>query len=341
MPRYLHSRSAVDLLRWLVNGFPEEHFLTVLHIKSTDAEAITNALTSFLSDNNLNFRKLVGQVYDVAATFSGSTTGVQRRIRVHAAHEHVLCGTCSCHRLQLASVQATESIATVKMMFGTMCSLWKLFYYSAKKAKALKDVQSVLSLRELKVVKPSDTRWLSHERCVRPIHKELLVLIITLHNLYEDSGDAEAYGLAMVLSSYSAVATVILLSSTLDLLAKLNCFMQRKATDFSRLPIVLESILWELKTLKNDGAEWCSQVETTIARLKREHDITLTEVSTRSGSARAMTMREYLDSVAIPYIDELISNINRRCSDGWCSKALDLFIGLQPSFDSIRRNMSC
>ena len=77
----------------------------------------------------------------------------------------------------------------------------------------------------------------------------------TLHKLYEDSSDAEVYGLALVLSSYSGVATVILLSAVLDLLAKLNGFMQRKATDFSRLPIILESILAELKHLKGDGAE--------------------------------------------------------------------------------------
>ena len=58
--------------------------------------------------------------------------------------------------------------------------------------------------------------------------------------------------------SDGAVATVILLSATLDLLA-----MQRKATDFSRLPIVLESILSKLKILMNDAAEWRSQVKRT------------------------------------------------------------------------------
>ena len=41
-----------------------------------------------------------------------------------------------------------------------------------------------------------------------------------------NSGDAEAYGLALALSSYSGVATINLLSVVVDLLAKLNCFMQ-------------------------------------------------------------------------------------------------------------------
>ena len=259
---------------WMVNGVPEEHFLKVLHIKSTDAKEITRALTTYISDKELEYTKLVGQGYDGASPFSGVHSGVQKRMRVHAAH--ALYTHCSCHRLQLASMQAAESIPAVKKMFGKMGNLWKLFYYSPKKAEALKEIQSVLKLPELKAVKPSDTRWLSHERCVRAICKELSALIVTLQQLYEVSGDAEAYGLAMVLSSFSGVATIFLLQSVLDLLAKLNCFMQRKATDFRQLPIILESIVSELKQLKKDDAEWCSQVTTTVNKLATEQGIDLT-----------------------------------------------------------------
>ena len=119
--------------RWIVNGCPEEHFLTVLHVKSTDAEAITNTLTPFNSEKNLDYRKLVGQGYDGAATSSGNRTGVKTRMKVHAAH--ALYIHCSCHRLQLASIQAADAVGTVRRMFGTMTNLWKLFYYSAKKQK--------------------------------------------------------------------------------------------------------------------------------------------------------------------------------------------------------------
>ena len=47
--------------RWVVNGCPEEHFLTVLHVKSTDAETITDTLTSFISEKNLDYSKLVAK----------------------------------------------------------------------------------------------------------------------------------------------------------------------------------------------------------------------------------------------------------------------------------------
>ena len=300
--------------RWLVNGCPEEHYLTTLHVKSTNARAITAAITSYMSENHLECAKLVGQGYNGAATFSGSKSGVQKRMRVHTGH--ALYIHCSCHRLQLASIQAAESVAPIKKMFGTMESLWKLFYYSPKKAEALKDVQCVLNMPELKIVKPSDTRWLSHERCLRAIRKELASLIITLDNLYKESGDAEAYGLSLVLSSFSGIASIFLLSAAPDLLAKLNCFMQKKAADFSRLPIILEGIISELKHLKEDGAEWCSQVETTLSELNSEHGVQIRyRSSTRTGCADAATMIEYRESVATPYIDSLLANITSHFTD--------------------------
>ena len=94
-------------------------------------------------------------------------------MQTRAAHSIYI--HCACHRLQLARMQAANSVSEVKMMFGTMGNIWKLFFYSPKKADSLNEVQSVLKLPELKILKPSDTRWLSHERCVRAIYRELPV----------------------------------------------------------------------------------------------------------------------------------------------------------------------
>ena len=44
----------------LLNGKPEEHFLTVLHVRSKDAGTIAEALQSFLQQKQLDLRKLIG-----------------------------------------------------------------------------------------------------------------------------------------------------------------------------------------------------------------------------------------------------------------------------------------
>ena len=61
------------------------------------------------------------------------------------------------------------------------------------------------------------------------VRKKLLSLITTLHHLSDTTRDAEAFGLALVLSSFCGVASIVLLSKVPDLLTKLNSFMQRQA----------------------------------------------------------------------------------------------------------------
>ena len=113
------------------------------------------------------------------------------------------------------------------------------------------------------MVKLSDTRLLSHEHCLRDIRK---ALITTWHHLDGKSGDAEAFGLASVLGPFCVDTSIVLLSKELDLLAKLNSFLQKKAADFRRLPLILDSIEKELKLLKEDGADWCSEETSTVTK---------------------------------------------------------------------------
>ena len=61
--------------RWLVNGKPEEHFLMVLHVHSTEV-GIADAIQSFLQLEQLDLSKLIDQGYDGAATFAGKISGV-------------------------------------------------------------------------------------------------------------------------------------------------------------------------------------------------------------------------------------------------------------------------
>ena len=107
------------------------------------------------------------------------------------------------------------------------------------------------------MVRPSDTRWLSQERCIRAILKALPALITTLQEFYEESGDAEACGLASVLSSYSGVATNCSTLSSAGSSCQTQWIHATEGTDFSKLPIILQGIIEEIKHLKYEKAEWC------------------------------------------------------------------------------------
>ena len=191
-----------------------------------------------------------------------------------------------------------------------MTSVWKLFYYSTQKAEALKGIQAVLGFPKLKIVKPSDTRWLLHERCVKAICKELLPLLQTLSQLCELSEDAEAYGIYSLLASVNGVSSSYLLSEVLGALPLLNLFMQRIA-DASKHPFILKSTLDHINSIRESDSSWYTAVETAISNLETEHGITIK--GSRGPAIQKsppLLVQPFRVQVAIPYLDTLKVNIS-------------------------------
>ena len=123
---------------------------------------------------------------------------------------HTLFVHCHCHVLQLASVQAANATPGIKHVYTTLMLLWKFYHYSPKRAELLKEIQKVLDLPELKIVKPSDTRWLAHEHCVKAVKASYSSVVLALENIYETSHEPEALGLSNTLSSHSTLAAMYL-----------------------------------------------------------------------------------------------------------------------------------
>ena len=87
----------------------EVHFLKVLHVHSTDADTIAEALQS-QQQKQLDLRKLIGQGYDGAASFAGKISGVHSESR-----PLLMQSTSTGNRLQLASIQAAASVKEKRM----------------------------------------------------------------------------------------------------------------------------------------------------------------------------------------------------------------------------------
>ena len=68
--------------------------------------------------------------FNGAATFSGSSTGVQTRLKKQSPH--VIFVHCHCHLFQLACVQAANTTTGIKHVYVALTTLWKFFHYSPK-----------------------------------------------------------------------------------------------------------------------------------------------------------------------------------------------------------------
>ena len=143
--------------------------------------------------------------FDGAATISGKKTGVQARLKKHAPHAVLV----HCHLQQLVCVQAANSTTRIKHVYTTLTTLWKYFHYSPERAESLKEIQHVLNLPEMKVIKPSDPRWLAHEWCVKAVKVGYAALVVTLDINYQNFRAPEALGVYKALSKFTTIAVII------------------------------------------------------------------------------------------------------------------------------------
>ena len=102
------------------------------------------------------------------------------------------------------------------------------------------------------MLKPSDARWLARERAVRVVRRSLPALVNTFEEIYEETGDAKAHGIASLLTKYKTVACIYMLSDVMDTVAKLQGSLQGKEVDLASVPRMVESTIKRLKELKEN-----------------------------------------------------------------------------------------
>ena len=129
---------------WEEDGTPVECFLDMVPLKKADAESISKT-------KNLQVGNIVGMGFDGAAPFPGKMTGVQARLKKHAPHAVFVL----CHLLQLACMQAANSMTGIKHVYITLITLWQYFHYSPKRAESLKGSNMSLDY-------PTALRFLKH-----------------------------------------------------------------------------------------------------------------------------------------------------------------------------------
>ena len=101
----------------------------------------------------------------------------------------------------------------------------------------------MLDLPELKIAKPSNTRWFAHERCVKAVKASYAAIVVALDNIHENTGEPEALGLSKSLSKRSTVAAMYMLDYTLPQVAKLSKTLQTEYLDLLLIPNLVDSTL--------------------------------------------------------------------------------------------------
>ena len=129
-----------------------------------------------------------------------------------------------------------------------MVSLHVLFKNSSVKLNIFEKSQIIVEDKVLKLISPSATRWLSHQRCFVRIMEVFEGTLIALAELYEARGDVEALGLMIQLSDPQFVLTALMLIDMLSIMKPLTLWLQSSPStvDATQLPVLVNNIVDKL-----------------------------------------------------------------------------------------------
>ena len=239
----------------LDTGKTATHFLKLVDLtKAVHAtgQAVANAVSEYLEQEapvSQAMHKLAGVSCDGASVMLGERNGVVAHLKMKAPQ--LIVTHCAAHRLSLASCNAAASTPWFKRFESLLSSCYSFFSRSTVRSAELSEVQKVLDIPQLKLQRPTETRWLSLENSVHALRRCLsAVRTVTEHEGSE--GDATAIGLATQLQSPKFIATLYFMSDVLSTLGKLSTAFQKRGLNLLAVEGILRDHLSVLEKLQAD-----------------------------------------------------------------------------------------
>ena len=234
--------------RAVAGGKLKTRYLKIIDIDDGKAVTIVDALTAYLHSAGLHLNHMSSFGSDGASVMTGCRGGVAILLRRESSE--MIAVHCICHRLALASGQASNQVKYLKQMKDHLLSLWKYFHFSTVRSAQLKAIQNVMDSPELKMVKAVDTRWLSHKAAVSVLLRSLAAVFVVL----QQQVDPTAVGLRTVLARYNFFASLVLLNDVLSAVNRLSLVFQRSAIDLTIVWPLLSSTIETLEKLQQEPA---------------------------------------------------------------------------------------
>ena len=156
----------------------------------------------------------------------------------------------------------------------------------------------MLNMPELKIIKPSDTRWLAHKRCVKAVKENYSAIVLALNNIYEETHQPEALGISKAMSKKSTISAIFLHDYVLPQVVKLSKTLQAVQLDLTIISSLVESTLHTLDDALLPAANWVLELLDDKESLDEVADLNITSADIQS----------FQDAVGKPFISNLKIN---------------------------------
>ena len=154
--KYMHEDSGYTLSTKMLDMVP---------CNEATGENLFNCVMECLAKYKLDPHKIVGMGSDSAANIVGVRNSCYSRFK--SLNPHLYLSKCVCHIAATCSSKAAEAIPdeVEELVQG----LWAYFSVSSVRQQNLNLFNEFLSCEPLKLLKPSQTRWLSLESCINRV----------------------------------------------------------------------------------------------------------------------------------------------------------------------------
>jgi len=238
-------------LRFVYDGKPTEHLLSVVKLDAVDAKSITTAILKELRDRGVDPRTILSTCFDGASVMSGNVSGVQKRLSeeldLDIPYVH-----CYNHRLHLVVVQAMQRVKQAKNFFG-LCEQLYVFFRRQY-------MTSTYTGHKLKRV--LEQRWTGHLESAKIVMENLADILTAL----EEASDArldfsvEAAGLRVHVAKpeFAFIAAVVV--KVLTILQPANAILQSKTVNMAAAAELISLCTSKVEELR------CQQAAESLAK---------------------------------------------------------------------------
>ena len=112
---------------------------------------------------------------------------------------------CSAHRLSLASCDASDASSMVPRFQQILNQIYVFFSRSFVRTAELSEMRKALNEPHLKLQRPTETRWLSHQNAVDALRRCLNAVYTALQQEAAERAEATVYGLCKEIENLSSL----------------------------------------------------------------------------------------------------------------------------------------
>ncbi|XP_019414751.1 PREDICTED: zinc finger MYM-type protein 1-like [Lupinus angustifolius] len=304
------------------NGYIQERFFDIVHVKETTSITLQKAICGVLSQHNLDVSNIRGQGYDGASNMRGEWNGLQALFLKDCSHAYYV--HCFAHRLQLALVAASREVIVVHEFFSKLTFIVNIMCSSSKRHDELQAVKSaelehLLEIDELitgkgenqigTLKRVGDTRWSSH-----------FSSICSLINMY----NATCVVLLKIIDNGSSSLKRVDADMMKEIMGITDCLcqaLQLKSQDIVNAMQLVRTTKELIQKLRDSG--WQSLLK-TVTLFCEQHDIYIPDFNNayiaREGRARHQKdhitfEHHYRVNIFLTTIDKQLQVLNPRFSE--------------------------